>query len=167
MENIVEELMLIVNNTLEDLYKNDKYLLENDSSERNIVFHFGRYFIKNLEKNNFFKNNNYNVDYEYNKDVFNEKKYKEVVYEGKKHKIFPDILLHERGSNDNNILAIEFKKYSNTNQNGKKIDEYKLKALTDNKLHFKYQMGLFIELGKTINTVKIKKFIDGKKVRGK
>ena len=40
MKNIEEELILIVNNTLNDLYKKDKYLLEKDSSERNIVFHF-------------------------------------------------------------------------------------------------------------------------------
>lgn len=153
-----EKLISIVNKTLDDLYINDKYLLEKDASERNIVFHFGRYFINNLKESMDFKD--YNVDYEYNRDVFNEREYKEIIYENKQQRIFPDIILHKRGTNEENILAIEFKKRTNTNE--RKGDYFKLRALTDSKYKFKYSMGLFIDLGKVRKNVLIKKFVDGK-----
>lgn len=165
MDNIEEVLISIVNQSLDDLYKNDEYLLKADASERNIVFHFGRYLIDNLKKNNYF--DNYNVDYEYNRDTFNEKMYKAIIYDNEVHRILPDIIIHKRGSNSDNILAIEFKKYSSKYKNGKKNDYLKLAALTDCKSHFKYKMGLFINLGITRQQVNIEKFTNGKHIKQK
>lgn len=70
--------------------------------------------------------------------------------------------MHQRGCNSNNILAIEFKTYFN--KNNEKNDKLKLQALTDNNSFYKYKMGLFIELGKTRETVIILKYINGKKI---
>ena len=70
--------------------------------------------------------------------------------------------MHQRGCNINNILAIEFKTYFN--KNNEKNDKLKLQALTDNNSFYKYKMGLFIELGKTRETVIILKYINGKKI---
>lgn len=138
-------------------------MFENDVSERNLVFHFSRYFIETFEGCN--KNKIYSVDCEYNRNAFNENKYKELLYGGKQHEIFPDFILHQRGSNENNMLAIEFKKYNYKNKSDIKKDKLKLKALTDQKANYNYELGLFIILGKSRNKVKIKKFINGRGVK--
>ncbi|MBQ9313686.1 MAG: hypothetical protein IJ220_01605 [Clostridia bacterium] len=156
----LDEIMKIVNSTLDLLYKNEKYLFENDVSERNLVFHFSRYFCLLLEKNNKYKE--YSVDCEYNRNSFNERKYKELIYEKKKHKINPDFILHERGSNNNNILAIEFKKNSNNNNSQINRDYWKLKGLTNELGVYKYKLGLFIRFGIRRDKVIIKAFINGK-----
>lgn len=155
-----EELILLVNLALDDLYKKDQYLLNVKVNERDIVYHFSRYFINRLENNDNF--NKYSVDCEYNRDEFNEKKYKEIIYDKEKHRIIPDLIMHQRGNNSNNILAIEFKTYFNSNQN-EENDRLKLQALTDNDSFYRYRIGLHIRLGKTRNKVNIVKYINGKK----
>lgn len=155
-----EELIVLVNLALDDLYENDQYLLKVKAHERDIVAHFSRYFINRLENNDNF--NKYNVDCEYNRDEFNEKKYKEIIYDKKKHRIIPDMIMHQRGSNSNNILAIEFKTYFSKDKNDKN-DRLKLEALTNNDSFYRYRMGLHIILGETREKVNIVKYINGKK----
>lgn len=50
------------------------------------------------------------------------------------------------GSNRNNLLVIEFKK-KNAETYDKENDRNKLMYLTDQKEDFKYNFGLFVELG--------------------
>lgn len=159
-----DEIMKMVEMTLDEVYKNEEYIFVNDVCERNLVFHFARYFYHVYEKYNGEKNYSIDCEYNRNRSSFNERKYKELVYDGKKHKIYPDVILHQRGSNDNNILAIEFKKYNNINNKEREKDFMKLEALTDRKLAYKYKLGLFIVLGKARGKVKIYKFKDGKKL---
>lgn len=121
------------------------------------------YFTNRLKDNNNFSE--YNIDCEYNRDIFNEKKYKEIVYDEKKHKIKPDLIMHKRGSNDCNILAIEFKTYFNYNKKSIKIDRLKLQALTNSELNYKYKIGLLITLGKKRDKVNIVKYINGKEIK--
>lgn len=160
-----DEIMKMVEITLDEVYKNEEYIFVNDVCERNLVFHFARYFYHVYEKYSGEKNYSIDCEYNRNKSGFSERKYKELLYDGKKHKIYPDVILHQRGSNDNNILAIEFKKYNNINNKERKKDFMKLEALTDRKLVYKYKLGLFIVLGKTRRKVKIYKFKDGKNLR--
>ena len=75
--DIVKELLIMVNKALDKLYNNDKYLIEKNSTERNIVFHFSRYFIELLDANEF---KEINVDCEYDRNAFGEKEYKSIVY---------------------------------------------------------------------------------------
>lgn len=163
--DIVKELLIMVNKALDKLYNNDKYLIEKNSTERNIVFHFSRYFIELLDANEF---KEINVDCEYDRNAFGEKEYKSIVYnyDKKEHKVYPDFILHKRGSNDKNILAIEFKKYNNKKEMSLQKDEWKLKALTNSEGKFKYKLGLHIIFEKERKSVKIKKYINGKAVRG-
>lgn len=156
------ELTGIVEATLDMLYKNEITLFNCDISERSVVFYFGKYLIEQLEK--YDKYNDYNVDFEYNRNILDEKTYKQIVYEGLKQKCYPDIILHKRGSNDYNILAIEFKKENNTDKKGRKNDDWKLRALTDKGVCYKYKLGLFIDLGLKRNRVKVSKYIEGKKI---
>lgn len=156
------DLITIVNKTLDKLYENEKYLFANDSSERNLVFHFSRYFINEIEGTELVK---YDVDCEYNRNILSERKFKEIIYnyDGKKHKIYPDFILHKRGSNDYNKLAIEFKKYSNSREDSKEKDLLKLRALTDQSINseFRYKLGLFIVFGKERKNVRIIRIING------
>ncbi len=156
------DLISIINKTLDKLYDNEKFLFENDSSERNLVFHFSRYFINEIEGTELVK---YDVDCEYNRNVLNEKRFKEIIYnyDGKKHKIYPDFILHKRGSNGYNKLAIEFKKYSNFREDSEEKDLLKLRALTDQSINseFRYELGLFIVFGKERNDVEVTRVIDG------
>lgn len=151
--NLNEELITLVNYTLDELYTKEKYLFENNSSERNLVFHFSRYFLNNIEKNIKFKD--YNVECEYG----NNYQFKKTIFiDNKEYQIYPDFILHKRGSNDYNLLAIEFKKNKSKSQK----DELKLMALTDNNFEYKYKLGLFINLNKTREQVKIIKYANGK-----
>lgn len=60
-------------------------------------------------------------------------------------KIIPDLVIHRRRSNRNNLLVIEFKK-KNAETYDKENDRNKLMYLTDQKEDFKYNFGLFVEL---------------------
>lgn len=157
------KLLELINKTLDVLYDKEAYIFQNDTSEKNMVFHFSRYFIDMLKDINY---NDLSVDCEYNKNALSEHKYKEIIYnyDKKSHKIYPDLILHKRGSNDSNILAIEFKKHTNHSRKAIEKDSLKLKALTSEQGEFKYKIGLFITLGKTRERVKIKKYINGKEV---
>lgn len=152
----------IVNNTLDKLYRNESILFENKSSERNLVFHFSRYFIEEIKDT---KLKEFNVDCEYNRNALSDSKIKEIVYnyDKKKHKVYLDFILHKRGSNDYNILAIEFKKSTNKDKDGYKKDIEKLKVLTNQNMNaeFKYKLGMFIELFKDRKNVKITRIING------
>jgi hypothetical protein len=56
--------------------------------------------------------------------------------------VFPDIVVHERGNDENNLLVIEVKKSSN-NQNVQ-FDKNKLEAFTIEP--YRYHFGLFLEI---------------------
>ena len=158
--SLIVGLMEYVNNTLDILYEREDYLFENNSSERNIVFHFAKYFFLQLSESKFGR---YDLDCEYNRNKCDEHEYKEIKYnyDNKKHIIYPDLILHKRGTNTQNILAIEFKKHTNYNKRSKENDYFKLKALTDSESEFNYKLGLFIILGATRNNVEITTFING------
>ena len=59
-------------------------------------------------------------------------------------KIFPDIIIHKRGTKNNNIV-IEAKKTTNRNQKSRLYDLLKLATLTSDPA-YKYKKGIFIEL---------------------
>ena len=151
----INKILKIVEKALDLLYINEEELFKYDASERSIVFHFGRYFIKFLEDNKF-DLNQYSVDCEYNRT--NPNYIKKINNE---RDILPDLILHKRGDNKDNIMVIEFKKDSNNDSNGRKNDDEKLKYLTSNNGEYRYKMGLLIELKKDRNNVKIIKYING------
>lgn len=152
-----EKLIEIVNETLDKLYTNESYLFKSNSSERNMVFHFARYFLEIIKEKDFYKN--YNVDCEYNRDLLDPKMCAVLGYKKEKHRIYPDFIFHERGTNENNMLAIEFKK----NRRRSEEDNNKLMFLTNNEFRYKYRLGLFIKLTKERTSVEIVKYINGKK----
>lgn len=62
--------------------------------------------------------------------------------------VFPDIIVHKRGENGNNLLIIEVKKKKASSDVDKSFDCEKLKKYTstDDENRWAYRYGLFLEL---------------------
>ncbi len=165
-EKIIKEVLELVDMSLNKLYEKDKYLIQNNSTERNIVFHFSKYFYIFFDKKYSKTYDDLCIDCEYDRDGFDKKN---ILDDSENEKnIYPDFILHKRGKDSNkNILVIEFKMYDNINTRELKRDIIKLKKLTDPNANFKYKLGLHIIIGKEREEVKIVKYVDGKKVENK
>ncbi|HIF9325835.1 hypothetical protein [Photobacterium damselae] len=129
-------------NSLKQFIEHDRYLLEKDANERSLTHRIGMYLQAQFD--------NYYVDCEYNRDKHEPKELhieqeKSDVREGNATTVYPDIIVHRRGSNVDNLLVIEFKKSSSTVNNGR--DMNKLHAY---KKELHYRFALFIELGTKI-----------------
>ena len=155
-----EKLMHLVNKALDRLYLNEDYIFKNDSSERNMVFHFAKYLSLELFNSDF---NAFNIDCEYNRNKLSKNGIKTIKYniKNQERRVFPDLIIHKRGTNEKNILAIEFKKWNNKNKKNIEYDIEKLKAFTSQNGTYKYKLGLFICFEKERRKVKITTIIDG------
>ena len=139
---------------LDKLYNDDSYLFNIDTSskikkhvgERAIVFRFGLYFQQELDKYEFF--NDFKLDCEYNRSGSNPKQLQIIG-----NRFFPDLILHKRGDNKNNLLVIEFKGWWNKNQI---YDEKKIKEMVKEDGEFRYCEGYTILLEKNREQVKLK-----------
>lgn len=131
------EILTMINEALNELYECDSYLITNRVNERSIVFRFGYYFQRLINNSPF---SNYNMDCEYNKNHSNPKRTINFT-----NGTYPDIILHRRGSNDNNLLLIEFKTWWQKNNSQ---DITKIKDFTDQNGNYKYAMGLSIILNR-------------------
>ncbi|WP_321529022.1 hypothetical protein [Sedimenticola selenatireducens] len=123
--------------SLQRLLDEDAHLLEVDANERSLTHRVGIYL-----QNEFAQ---WNVDCEYNRDNHEPKElYLEGgnpdAYDVNAQTVYPDIIVHERGTN-RNYLVIEFKKASSTASEEK--DFAKLRAFLG---QLNYEHALFIEL---------------------
>lgn len=150
----------IVNTTLHTLYAHDQLLLDypdprSTAGERSIVFRFGWYMLETLK--NIPTLEWADLDCEYNRNQYHSK---ELVYQrtgnssAASHRVIPDLILHQRRSNDNNLLVIEFKKRY-ASRYTKSNDISKLCAFTDPEKTYKYSFGLYLELEPHRATVKV------------
>ena len=139
------------------LFIKDYYLLKNDVNERSITHKLGSYLQDIV-------GNEYDVDCEYNKNGASENFIKKIkassgkceintedclLKVGKQREkcIYPDIIVHHRGS-DNNILIIEVKKADNIESDkGIKYDKFKLEQYTGKDSSLNYQYGVLLILG--------------------
>ena len=107
-------------------------------SEKSIMFRLGIYLEKYIKEDDDLKK--YHLDSEYNRNV---DKVKCITNDNDEEKnIYPDLIIHERGSKENNLIVIELKMY--WNEKGVENDYIKLKKLTDPKGDFCYKYGLSI-----------------------
>ncbi|WP_113661526.1 hypothetical protein [Pedobacter nanyangensis] len=140
------------------LQTSDVWLLKNDLSEQSvshrIAFHLDALFP------------DFNVDCEYNGDIDRANNRKAIsilknelkqfgLLRGKEasdlekefttRAVFPDIIIHKRGSNENNLCILEVKK--STSIVDYNYDIIKLRAYTSNRYdnNLVYQIGIFIE----------------------
>jgi len=142
------------------LYIYDKHLIinkpndDNESigfhhvGERSIVFRFAFYLQEILSSNKIYSD--YNLDCEYNR---NGTKPKRISALGRN--VYPDLIIHQRGNNDNNLLVMEFKTYWNRKQ---KDDIKKIKAFisdsTEEGYNYKYGIAVLINQ----NSINLKMF---------
>ena len=150
-EEIRDKLFIALN----QLSKNDLWLLRNNLNERTIAHKLAEYLQQIFP--------DYHVDCEYNRDVEQNSGLKKVNilkerYEAIKDKVvnglsidvsvFPDIIIHRRGTNKFNLLVIELKKTTNTDNEARDFDIEKLHSFTDQSERntLKYNFGVFLIL---------------------
>jgi hypothetical protein len=166
----------LVQQAIDKLLQKDIWLLANDTSEQSIS-HKIAFYLQPLFAN-------YNVDCEYNGDIDRENNKKSISIlksdlqqigllrnkeasdlekEFTNRAVFPDIIIHRRGTNDHNLCIVEVKK--STSSVPYDYDHIKLRSYTssnyDNNL--KCQLGIFIEavIEQDKSTFRLSYFKDG------
>jgi hypothetical protein len=138
MNYTFDEINQKVNVAIGVLLKNDIDLLKNDVHERSITHKLAEYLQIQFP--------DWNVDCEYNrkgdatKTIIDNKKI--CAEHERQYRVFPDIIIHKRKTEDN-LLVIEVKK--NSSDKKKECDELKLIEFTKKGKEYHYDYGLFIE----------------------
>lgn len=149
-----KELIGIVDNAIKDFNKNEKYLIENDLSERCICARFAMYLTKALYGTNY---QDYSVDVEYNRGAFGKDICAKII-ENKR--IIVDLIVHKRGYDHtngfDNLICIEMKK--TTNHRGCKADEERLRKMTSYSYGFNYKLAAMILINMKKHCLEMKKF---------
>ena len=121
-----DELIRTIRSSLKRVYRKDQILFQIGVDERAINHRLALYLSKFVERNEV------KVDVEYNRHLVGMKYYEENVYGS------IDILVHQRGTDVNNICAFECKKEKMSN-----VDISKIHALLGSA--FNYRFGVTIE----------------------
>lgn len=124
---------------IEKLYQNDYSLIDRGCSERSIVFRLGIYLHEKI------KCTKYDIDCEFNRSGHIPKYFmdKKICY--------PDIIIHERGNDSNNMLVIEVKTANCKTKNLYINDKCKLEKFTDKaEGKYKYKIGLHVFISANI-----------------
>jgi hypothetical protein len=151
-----EEIAVIVNQSIDDLFDKDLILLQNDVSERALTHKLAEHLQTRFPQ--------LNVDCEYNRDVTRGRgtpKSVKMLRQPTARELraaadmvdveqllatstYPDIIVHRRGCNEENLLVIEVKKQNSSVSH--EHDYNKLKAFTENNEHNSYNFtyGIFI-----------------------
>lgn len=172
MNNDLRQLEEAVQEAVQLVYKNDKHLIQyhcNFNSktgktrlskkdyhvnERSIVFRFGCYLQSILCKRNLFTG--YDLDCEYNRNGDQPKKLPRF-----ENGTYPDIILHKRGSNEENTLVMEFKGYWCKASEALENDMKKIEMFTKQQGIYKFSVGMLVFLGKRLEDTKIKVVVNG------
>jgi hypothetical protein len=126
--------------------------------ERSIAFRIAFYFQHRVFQSQF---GNLNVDLEYTKAGNDPKR--EDINDPNSKIIWPDLILHQRGTQTANVLAIEFKAGEGLNHKIGAKDRYSLRALTSPDRIYTYALGLFVSLNE--NGYHYVHFSNGEEVR--
>lgn len=152
------EVLQIVNDSIDRLFRDDISLLINNVSERSITHKLAEHMQSHFP--------NLNVDCEYNRNIEikpNSPKYLNMIVHSRREQLgeclardvseealkaystFPDIIVHRREHNDQNILVIEVKK--TTSDVADDYDFEKLCGFTgnQNENNYRYEHGVFIK----------------------
>lgn len=142
-----------VENALKKLRTKDSFLIAANTNERTISHKLAEYLQYEFPD----KVSKYKVDCEYNRHRYDIKKLRivDIPNEGiswaeeDAKTIFPDIIVHERNTDENNLLVIEVKKASN--QRGHQFDMDKLVALTQDEYRYRFGLFLIISMDRTFD----------------
>ncbi len=178
MKSRINLILKLLEQSVDLVYQNDKYLIKHSVHEQDISHRIAFYFENLLGNYAWFTQKGYSVDVEYNKNFEDSKRvYKQCSDCQLEHCYIknsgynigdyiqicrPDIILHKRGKNNNsysdynNLLVIEVKK----NDPSSEEDFAKLSAFTCKNSDYKYNLGIYINL----NTKTPEYFQNGKKL---
>lgn len=140
-------LIQLLKQSVEECYSKDFTLIERSMEQACVarIFYYMQEIINTSVRYARFKD--YNLDCEYNK---NGEEIKDTPR--CKNGTRPDIILHKRGSNDKNLLVVEFKSHASRNRNyqnyGVSKDIIKLEDFTSDYV-YNYQLGVWVKLLKT------------------
>ena len=137
MFEIMEGDWKVLSECLETMLNRDKYLLEKNVHEQTLSTRLACYLSSYYETQEWW---NYNVDCEYNRN-FNNPKILENI--SNKNGVRPDIIIHKRWSNDDNLLVIEIKKDSNAEAQSWSDDE-KLRWFTSSDDQYRYTYWVYL-----------------------
>jgi hypothetical protein len=132
-----KEVKNYVENALRLFLEKEKFLLENNLNERTISHKLAVQLQKEFS--------DWDVDCEYNRNFDQIKRIKRISYQRIRNDdtdaktVYPDIIVHHRGTEDN-LLVIEIKK--NASNSNKENDRNKIEIFME---EFKYSYGLFID----------------------
>jgi hypothetical protein len=127
-----------LNKALDRLIQADEHILRNDVNERSISHKLAEHLAAHFP--------GWNVDCEYNrnhditKQLNNIKRIRVRVDDTDATTVFPDIIVHKRGMDDN-LLVIELKK--STSRRSDSYDKDKLRAFKE---QLGYQFAVFVQL---------------------
>ena len=152
------EIIERVETAIEILFLNDSWLLRHESSEQSISHKLAEYLQVLFP--------HYNVDCEYNRNIEHIRGQKRIDFlkteldqrgllrtneaentdtEYADRQVYPDIIIHRRGTNKHNLCILEIKK--STSNVPRDYDEIKLIEYTGkrDRNDLNYQLGLFLE----------------------
>lgn len=149
----IEKAKEIIDYALTEFYLHDNALVQYPKikeavSENCMLFRIGWYMHEYVQKDCNF--DLLSIDCQYNRNFEHPKSMHRQTFSEISKKIkdpIPDLLLHQRGSNDNNLFLIELKK-GKPNKDELLNDNEKLCYFTDQSLEYKYSYGFSIWLYK-------------------
>jgi len=165
----INEILDKLDSSINELLKNEKDILTRGLNELNLNGHLVKYLTPLFM--------DYVVDPEYNGDKLKENdrkaldiarsKMKDIGIkpnEENNYQITPDIIIHTRNINEDNLVVIEVKKDSNSKKR-KEFDLLKLEHMTIDYMgnHYNYKLGVALIFGtkKNVGLYNIKYFQNG------
>ncbi|MFZ3087386.1 MAG: hypothetical protein WA123_04910 [Methylotenera sp.] len=126
----------VVKYAIQMLIDNDSVLIDLNVSERALMFHLARYIREKTPSN-------LDVDCEYNRHLSDKKNLlflKNKLKTEEEYKVYPDILIHQRNSDEHNILVVEIKKH------GEDVDgdKRKLKAFKEEPYFYDFAVQIIV-----------------------
>ena len=149
----INEILKRIDNSIKSVLENEYDILERGLNEPNLTGHLTKYLTPYFEE--------VTVDPEYNGDKLkdSDRKALEIARnriieigmspnETDNYQLTPDIIIHQRNTNDNHLVVIEVKK-DNNSKNRKDFDLLKLEHMTIdyNGNHYNYRIGIAIVFG--------------------
>lgn len=137
---LLTDIERIINKSLDQLYSKDEELFTNDLCERCMAFRFGLYFYQIMQEENC-SDFDYDIDMEYNRHMI----YSKILPDWP-NGAYPDLIVHRRGYDTDNLLVIEFKKWKKnyTIKRLIKDDLTKIEEFVDCNGKYKYKYGASI-----------------------
>ena len=129
-----EEVRQAVDSALDRVIEEDSELLRFDVNERSITHRLGMYLQEAVS-------DPWDVDVEYNRigedDDVTKRLPEEMLQDESQGTVYPDVIIHQRGSEEDDLLVIEAKKSGNSGDG----DRRKIRAYLQ---HLDYDYGLFV-----------------------